>query len=265
VKPTNKPLDQDRLSDFLKNIRQSHPGEPLMALEPIDQLVRAFLQWDATRVQAEQTHEKIRAEVVDNNELRVCHPPEIQELLGPRYPKPQERAERLIDALNTVYIREHATSLESLNAQPVDEVEAYLESLVGMTPYVAALVMLACYEQHRIPVDDKLAAQMAKEGVVPQGTAVQDLAEALADVVAKGEALEVHASLQAWSDATAVPQASRQRSTSVSPERISRYNKRKERRSRAKAQAHSAMELDADDDTEPMSAYGSGERDNGQS
>ena len=45
-----------------------------------------------------------------NNDLRVSHPQEVVGLLGPRYPRVEERAARLHEALQEIFIREHAVS-----------------------------------------------------------------------------------------------------------------------------------------------------------
>jgi len=248
-------FNHEVMDKFLRTVREDHQPPAMDRLEAVSQLVLAFLQWNAGRDVADQAHMKLLDEVVDNNELRVSFPSDVVEIIGARYPKAQERAERLYDALNGIFRREHATSLDSLATQPKDLVVDYLQSLPGMTPYVVDSVRALSFDQQAIPVDDKLHHQLIKHGVVPEGSELEAVAAALAKVAPAGQAVEVHTALLAWSDATPVPPSARQRATGVNPEAARRYaNRQKPRKAKKPAPANPGEMSGGDDSLETMDA-----------
>ncbi|MFG0326977.1 MAG: hypothetical protein ACF8SC_06900 [Phycisphaerales bacterium JB037] len=139
--------------------------EPPQSIDGSDavlgELLYAFLLWEAGARTASNALKRLRAEVVDANEFRICTPDEIVAILGPRYPRAKERGERLHACLNAIYEREHSLSLESLHASPKRETRSYLDSLPGVPPFVAARVFLLAIGGHAFPVDQRLAAILA--------------------------------------------------------------------------------------------------------
>jgi endonuclease III len=175
-------------------------GSPAAPREAVTQLVVAFLEWNASRKQAADAHKRLMAVMVDNNDLRVSHPHEIVAVIGERYPRAEERAARLHESLQEIYIREHAVSLDDLAEKPKKAVRQYLETLPGITPYVAAQVALASFQAHAVPVDDHLAELLREEEVVDPEASVEDVAAFLERQIDAGEALEAHHALYAWVD-----------------------------------------------------------------
>ena len=184
---------------LLKQIRQEHQAEA-PDLDPIDQLVVGFLEWNATAEMAAKAHEQLMAELVDNNDLRVSLPQELVALIGPKYPQAAERMSRLRDVLNEIYTREHAVSLGSLVGRPKKQVRAYIADLTGITPYVAAQVMLLGFAVHAMPMDDRIARLLCAEGVVDPNAGVREIAQFVERRVKAGDAAEVHRVLRAWAD-----------------------------------------------------------------
>ena len=85
------------------------PAEPLLG-----EFVRSFMIWESTTAKAEAVLKRMADAVVDFNELRVCLPDELARMMGERYPRVEERALRLRAALNEIYHRQHAVTLEPL-------------------------------------------------------------------------------------------------------------------------------------------------------
>lgn len=190
-----------KFSALLRQLRKKFQPKPLPRHDPVTQLVLAFLEWDASPKQAEAAYQRLTSIVVDNNDLRVSHPDEVVAVIGERYPKAAERAHRLREALQDIFIREHAVSLEGLGKRSKKEIHHYLTSLKGVTPYVAAQVMLLCFDVHAVPVDEALARLLKKEGVVDPEASVEAIRGFLERHVKAAEAAEVHAVLRAWVDA----------------------------------------------------------------
>jgi endonuclease III len=190
-----------KLAALLRKLKSQNPAPPPPAPDPVTQLVLAFLQWDATRKLADAAYQRLTAAMVDSNDLRVSHPDEVLKVLGERYPKASERAGRLLDVLQEIFVREHAVTLAPLAQMGKKEARAYLDSLPGMTPYVSALVMVACFAGHAIPVDDGLARLLIEHGMADADATREQMASFLEHHVKAGEALEAHHLLRAWADA----------------------------------------------------------------
>lgn len=191
---TTKPL-----STLLKKLKV--PGEEPPARDPIAQLVFAFLQWQATSDQAEAAMDRLMEPVVDFNELRVLHHYDMIALLGEDYPLAHQRIARLKETLHEVYHRERATELKALASKGKRDARAYLDTLHGTPPFVAASITLVCFGGHALPVDEKLVSLLAQEGVLDEADTPPHAAEnLLLRQLKAGEAITAHYQLQAWAD-----------------------------------------------------------------
>jgi len=200
-----------RLNSLLKRLRAQHHDlapEPASAMTPVpewadaavDEFLLSFLMWESTTAKARAALRRVRECVVDYNELRVCLPHELSELFGERYPRAQERTERLHAALTDLYKREHAMSLTRLAEAPKRDALAYLASLEGVPSYVASRVLLVSLGGHAVPVDERLLALLIGEGIAEAGATVEAAASWMDRHVRAPEGMQTHLLLQAWSD-----------------------------------------------------------------
>lgn len=139
--------------------------------EPLDRLVLAALGSDCSDTEARSRVDRLRAAMVDWNEVRVSYPQEISVAAGLPKEHGLDVSERLIRILRSIYTREHAMSLDRLKSLPRREAKHYLEQLDGMDEYVAASVVLWSLGGHAIPVSEiQLAALRSAELVDPGAT-----------------------------------------------------------------------------------------------
>lgn len=188
-----------KLTTLINRLKKSRTTAPPEG-NPLTVYVNAFLRWNATTKLADAAHERLMEVFVDINELRVSHPREVVQLLGEDYPQAEERAARLHESLQEVFMREYAVSLDSLESKPKKEVRTYLSSLPGMVPYVSAMVTLVGFGGHAIPIDDHLADLLRAEGVVEEDATIDDIVSFAERHIRADDALDAHAALQAWSD-----------------------------------------------------------------
>ncbi len=165
-----------------------------------DVLVRATLTWEATSHQAEMAHHRLSSAFIDLNDLRVSMPEDIVGVLGERYPLAEERALRLRAMLNDVFAREYSPCLDRLRAVAMREAREYLRTLEGCPDFAASFVVLHGLGGHAIPVDERLATLLTKEGVLAGDSEPQALSKWLEHHVHADQGSEVHALLQQWSD-----------------------------------------------------------------
>jgi len=188
------------LASLLKRLGSHYNPEEPAPRDPVLQLVVAFLQWHATRKQAEDAIGRIMEHIVDVNDLRVSFEQEIVALLGDDYPLAHERIARMREALNEIYVREYDIQMRSIADKSKKEQRAYLDSLPGVPPYVAAQVMLLAFGGHAMPVDKKLIERLAEEEVLDADDDPQHAENVLLRLVRAEEALQSHLLLQAWAD-----------------------------------------------------------------
>lgn len=183
----------------------------------MQEFLRSFLTWEASPIKAEAALKRIHHAVVDFNELRVCLTDELAQMLGERYPLARERAHRLRAALNELYRREHGVTLEAVLTMPKREARAYLGSLEGVPPFVAARVTVLELGGHAFPVDDRIRTALSEEGIDAGG--VDELGSWLERQVRGGEARAAYLAMEAWLERRA---ASRRSGAEEKPPRKSK-------------------------------------------
>ena len=197
---TDTKKQEKAFAAVLKKATSKWSGEEADELEPIAELVFSFLMWNATERQADTAFGKIMAQVVDLNELRVSLTNEVIEMVGVRYPDAQNRVIRMLQSMMEIFEREHDYKMDSLGAKSKREQREYLDTLPGMTPFVAARVALLSFGAHAMPVDDRLLTLLVKAGVFEPGTTPADAEGWLARQVKAGDAMEAYLALQEWAD-----------------------------------------------------------------
>lgn len=164
------------------------------------EFVRSFLMWESTRTKADNALRRIDQAVVDINEFRVAMPDEMAQIIGPNYPRVEERCERLRAALNDIYKREHKVGLAHLADKSKRAAREYLENLAHTPPYVAARVFLVALGGHAFPVDERLHARLAGAGVIDPVLTPAEAGAFLERSIRAGEAAEAYCLIQAWAD-----------------------------------------------------------------
>lgn len=196
-----------KLTALLKKVRREYAAEAPPSRDPVTQLVVGFLEWNAPRKAARDAHNRLMAVMVDNNDLRVSHPHELVELIGLNYPRAEERAARMREVLQEIFIREHGVGLEGLAEKPKKQVRQYLDTLPGMPQFVAAQVYLLSFGGLAVPIDDRMVDLLRQEEAVDPDAPVEAIADFVEKHVKAEEAAELHLALQSWADAAHRPRA----------------------------------------------------------
>jgi hypothetical protein len=146
--------------------------------EPADaltELVRACLTAGATEAKAQAALNKFNSYFVDFNELRVCRPEEMAEVLGNQFPAAKDIAVQILGLLNQIFARRDTLSLVDLAASGKREAKVFLESLEGITPYVVARVMLFSLSGHAFPLHEQMVAMLRGEEVIDSAAPLDDI------------------------------------------------------------------------------------------
>ena len=140
-----------RLLSKAKNAENPFPG----VTDATQVLIQSFLIWEWNGARASSTWSRMAEDVTDLNELRVTVVDDYLEYFGGGCPRAEERADRLRATLRGVFHREHSTDLSGPAGGPKKEFREYLDSLEGMTPFVAARTALISAGSHAVPIDER--------------------------------------------------------------------------------------------------------------
>jgi len=198
------------------------PEPPPGQADPVlAQLLFSILLCDTAIAPARVAMARLREEVVDCNELRVCTRAELASMLGSRFPRSAERAERLKAALNDIYLREHALRLDHLAESTKREARNYIESIQGVPPFAAARTLLLELTVHTFPVDSRIAALLAEHSVVPPGLAPQTVTTKIERLIRAGQARGAYLLIEHWCQQHAQSAAKGSRAKSPAKQRSS--------------------------------------------
>ncbi|MDP1661201.1 MAG: hypothetical protein Q8L55_04720 [Phycisphaerales bacterium] len=186
------------------------------------EFVRSFLIWECTTARADAALKKIASAVVDVNEFRVCLPVEMASIIGPTYPKVEDRVLGLRAALTQIFKVENRLRLGHLPAMSKKSASAYLANLTHAPAFVTDRVALLCCNIHTVPVDSRIAAVLEKAKVIDKGTSPADASSAVGRLVKAGDARDAYALLQGAADLlpvtpTRVPKAAPAKTPTAKP------------------------------------------------
>jgi endonuclease III len=163
-------IKHEALKKMINRLVKAAPArKDVQPVDPLTRLIRAFLEYDCDFARTEVAERKVQENMVDHNELRVTPAIELAALLGVRYPFAESRCSWLHRTLQSIFDREHHMRLERLKELKKSEVRPYLQSLMGITPYVEAAVCVDCFGIAAAPVDTKLMLWLVSKDALPEG------------------------------------------------------------------------------------------------
>lgn len=159
-----------KVKRLLNRLRREH-GKPAAVepTDPLEQMLTAILARNTTDAGAREAYAQLREATVDLNDLRVTRAADICEIIGNTSLESVARARAIRDALKEVFDRENNLSLDFLRDRGRREARQYLESMRGVSPFVAASVMLFSLGGHAVPLDDAMLDVLRAEKVVHPG------------------------------------------------------------------------------------------------
>ena len=185
-----------RLLGKAKNAENPFPG----VTDATQVLIQSFLVWEWNGSRASSTWARMVEDVTDLNELRVTVVDDYLEYFGGGCPRAEERADRLRSTLRGVFHREHSTDLSGPAGGPKKEFREYLDSLEGMTPFVAARTALIAAGSHAVPVDERTLRLLVKSGVVNSDATIDSASQTMSRLVTAAQGFDTHLALQMLSE-----------------------------------------------------------------
>ena len=166
-------------------------------------LVKAVLEEDAAAKQAAAGLVILEEEFVDLNELRVSPIKDIVECLERGFPKARLKAEAMTGALNAVFERNNALSLEYLAEKTKREVRRALREELGLSLYAESVLTLYGFDGHAIPVDELLLEALKLNGYIHPDSDLADLQGFLERIILNKDAVAAHEAFRAYASKAA--------------------------------------------------------------
>lgn len=215
-----------RLKDVIKRLKKSTAEAPPSSGDPIAELVLGVLTRDQPESRAQDALKRMLRDVVDFNELRVIPTYELEELVGGNVPDVRTKCDDISRALNFVFARRHAVSLDFAAAMSKRESAEYLLSVEGLEPYTAARIRLFGFEQHAFPLDEAMWAFARANEIVDPKCDLLEAQSFLERQISEKDARVLYAALReaAWAEfRDAVRKQQVERIQSVPPDRTSQH------------------------------------------
>lgn len=180
---------QKKLQKYLGKLKQ----RPIEGLgdDPLRVLIRAVLEPDAEDKRVEKACDTIVEEFVDYNELRVCRPKDLADRVGEEFPDILSKAESLLEVLNNIYSKRFTIAMDYMHDMTKRDLRRHLLEL-GLSPYASALLVLAVFDGHAIPVDASLMETLEEEGCIHPGSDLADVQGFLERVIPAKHAFDAH-------------------------------------------------------------------------
>jgi endonuclease III len=164
----------DELKNLLKRLLKDGKPQPLAKVDPVRAMVRATMSFDAPDARADEAVKVVEREFVDLNELRVATELELQAMIGFKYPLVEKRASIIVQLLNGIFEKEGTLSLDRLGTLKKADARQIVRDLPGMTPFLEGSILMFCFEQAVMPLDDAMLAYLKAQGAVDETFTVPD-------------------------------------------------------------------------------------------
>jgi len=164
----------DALKSRFRKLVKDVKDEPRQSMDPLRALLVGILSFDVADEDVAEALKKLDAEFVDLNELRVATELEVQDLLGVKFPRVEEKATLIRQTLGDVFERESVLSFERMKSLKKSEVRAHLRSFPDLPPFVEAFVMMYGYDSPAFPVDNTILQWLKDEGLVESQTSAEE-------------------------------------------------------------------------------------------
>ncbi len=168
--------------------------------DAVREMVLACLCEYTSQQQAEKILHRLMQEFVDLNEMRVCRPGEIADVIQPALPQADAVSENILLLLRSLYEQADTLTLEELPDKGKKEIKSLLDKLEAVSPFVKARILLRALGIHAFPVNQaKMDMFRAEEAIDPDADAAAVQAFLERNIPA-GKTLKMYAALQYYAD-----------------------------------------------------------------
>jgi len=169
---------------------------PPPAASLMDELLHGILATYASDSKADAALHRLRAAVVDLNEMRVSSVAELVGVLGPDYPGARPAAQEIVATLNAVFNRTHALDLAGLRNASIKSAETFLNGLDGLGSHARSWFLLRCFGARVMPIDQNMLTFLRRSGCVPEDAGAEEVQRLIAAQVSERDLLSMYLTLK---------------------------------------------------------------------
>jgi endonuclease III len=150
--------------DLLGEVYGIKPWQPRR--EPLHELISTILSHRTTQANEAKAFEQMWAKYGSWEAIRDAPVEGLAEAIKPAN-WPEQKAPRIKVVLDRIIKERGAADISFLADLPVEEGLAWLESLPGVGPKTASLVLLFCFHKPLLPVDTHVHRVSGRVGLIP--------------------------------------------------------------------------------------------------
>jgi hypothetical protein len=194
---------EKKIKKLLPSTKADKP--PVDGLEdPLRVLVEASLEENTAgqRGRVAPAMAEIDRMFADLNDLRVAQAREVVECIGRDFPQARRKAQSIRQTLGAIYARRNALDASYMQEMTKRDLRRHLDEL-GLSPYVAASMMIRSMEGHGVPVDDDLRDCLELDEYIHPNSDIPDVQGFLERIVPSKIARSAHEELRRYLDKNA--------------------------------------------------------------
>ncbi len=159
--------------------------------DPLDELVLGVLSQNTSDANSGRAFARLKESFPDRRSLLAAETRRIEEAIRPGGLAPT-KATRIRSLLAEIGSRRGSLDLRFLGELPVAEARAWLESLPGVGPKTAAVVLLFSLDRPALPVDTHVHRVARRLGLVPSKASAAQTQSLLEPLLAPEEVYPFH-------------------------------------------------------------------------
>ena len=164
-----------RVKKLFNRLKKSGAKSSLAeADDAMEVLLLGILSNYSTEQKAATAIDKLMAEMIDFNDLRVTPVADIVALIGVDFPHCRTAAEEIARVFTSVFNRTHDLDLSFLSSFTKKPAAFFLDSLDGLSPHAHAFFRNRFLKTHVIPLDANMHAYLIKNKCLPADTNVAE-------------------------------------------------------------------------------------------
>lgn len=159
--------------------------------DPLDELVLGVLSQNTSDVNSGRAFSRLKGAFPDWESVLRAGEREVEEAIRPGG-LGRAKAVRIKALLEEIGRRPGSFDLRALGSMPLDQAKAWLESLPGIGPKTAAVVLLFSFDRPAMPVDTHVHRVARRLGLVPEKASTRAAEDALERAVEPRQVYDLH-------------------------------------------------------------------------